>query len=91
MRQWIWRAIVGGLLGIPVCPAMVDAQQPGASQPASPDQQAELAKKLANPISDLVSVPFQFNWSRTSDRTTRPDSCSTSSRSFRSPSARTGT
>ena len=23
---------------------------------------AELAKKLANPISDLVSVPFQFNW-----------------------------
>src|SRR5262245_51301927 len=28
---------------------------------ASPDE-AELAKKLANPISDLVSVPFQFNW-----------------------------
>jgi hypothetical protein len=26
-----------------------------------PDQQ-ELAKKLANPVSDLVSVPFQFNW-----------------------------
>ncbi len=25
-------------------------------------QQADLAKKLANPISDLVSVPFQFNW-----------------------------
>ena len=24
--------------------------------------EAELAKKLANPISDLVSVPFQFNW-----------------------------
>ena len=22
----------------------------------------DLAKKLANPISDLVSVPFQFNW-----------------------------
>ena len=62
MRQWLWRAIVGGLLGIPVCPVMVDAQQPGAPQPASPDQQAELAKKLANPISDLVSVPFQFNW-----------------------------
>jgi len=24
--------------------------------------QQELAKKLANPVSDLVSVPFQFNW-----------------------------
>lgn len=23
---------------------------------------ADLAKKLANPISDLVSIPFQFNW-----------------------------
>ena len=26
-----------------------------------PNQQ-ELAKKLANPVSDLVSIPFQFNW-----------------------------
>jgi hypothetical protein len=24
--------------------------------------QAELAKKLANPVSDLVSIPCQFNW-----------------------------
>ncbi len=23
---------------------------------------ADLQKKLANPISDLLSVPFQFNW-----------------------------
>jgi hypothetical protein len=48
------------------------AQPASASQPhlrrgsggqaASSDQQAELAKKLANPVSDLVSVPFQFNW-----------------------------
>jgi hypothetical protein len=22
----------------------------------------ELAKKLANPVSDLVSIPFQYNW-----------------------------
>jgi hypothetical protein len=34
-----------------------------AQQPAAPPEQAEeLAKKLANPVSDLVSVPFQFNW-----------------------------
>ena len=33
------------------------AQAPGGSGDAS-----ELAKQLSNPISDLVSVPFQFNW-----------------------------
>jgi hypothetical protein len=40
---------------------VVDAQQPAAAAPAA-DQSAELAKKLSNPISDLVSVPLQFNW-----------------------------
>src|SRR5215471_11319268 len=35
--------------------------QPPASAGGSGDS-AELAKKLSNPISDLVSVPFQFNW-----------------------------
>ena len=39
-------------------PAPAQAQQP----PAAPGSTEELAKKLANPISDLVSVPFQFNW-----------------------------
>jgi hypothetical protein len=29
---------------------------------AAVTNQQELAKKLANPVSDLVSVPFQFNW-----------------------------
>jgi hypothetical protein len=37
------------------------AQQPAAA--ASPeDKSGELAKKLSNPISDLVSVPLQFNF-----------------------------
>jgi hypothetical protein len=26
------------------------------------DENADFAKKLANPIADLFSVPFQFNW-----------------------------
>jgi hypothetical protein len=57
-------------------PAAVLAQQqssapdPAASNgaapspaPAAPEtDNAELAKKLSNPISDLVSLPFQFNW-----------------------------
>ena len=38
-------------------PAPADAQEP---TPAAP--QEDLARKLSNPISDLVSVPFQFNW-----------------------------
>jgi hypothetical protein len=54
--------MVIGLLGITAYPVSADAQQAGSSQPASSDQQADLAKKLTNPVSDLVSVPFQFNW-----------------------------
>lgn len=41
-------------------PVGASAQQPPA--PAAEGEGAGLAKKLANPISDLVSVPFQFNW-----------------------------
>ena len=37
------------------------AQKPAAAAPAE-DKSTELAKKLSNPISDLVSVPLQFNW-----------------------------
>jgi hypothetical protein len=33
-----------------------------AQQKPEEDDSATLAKKLSNPISDLVSVPFQFNW-----------------------------
>lgn len=32
------------------------------SEHASATDSQELAKKLSNPVSDLVSVPFQFNW-----------------------------
>ncbi|HEX5214232.1 MAG TPA: hypothetical protein VFV98_02150 [Vicinamibacterales bacterium] len=51
-----------------VCLALcVSAPVFAQSSPAQPagagvGDDAELAKKLSNPISDLVSVPFQFNW-----------------------------
>jgi len=48
-------------LAVAICvlaPSLATAQQ---SQVSTPDS-AELAKKLVNPVSDLVSVPFQFNW-----------------------------
>jgi hypothetical protein len=38
------------------------AQEPPPVPPAAQGESAELAKKLSNPISNLVSVPFQFNW-----------------------------
>jgi hypothetical protein len=41
-----------------LAPSIGRAQQAATAAGES----AELAKKLANPISDLVSVPFQFNW-----------------------------
>lgn len=40
---------------------VADAQQPAAAAPAE-DKSTQLATKLSNPISDLVSVPLQFNW-----------------------------
>jgi hypothetical protein len=38
------------------------AAAPAAGAQTADGEGAELAKKLNNPISDMVSVPFQFNW-----------------------------
>jgi len=46
--------LTGGILALAALGA-------GAAHAATQDSQ-ELAKKLSNPISDLVSVPLQFNW-----------------------------
>ena len=35
---------------------------PAGAQEAQPDAAAELAKKLANPIASLISVPLQYNY-----------------------------
>jgi hypothetical protein len=62
------RASVGryALLGLLVLsmPAEVRAgrQAAAAARPAADTAAGDLAKKLSNPVSDLVSVPFQFNW-----------------------------
>ena len=51
------RLVLGAALLIS-SPASARAQAPAAP----PEAATDLAKKLSNPISDLVSVPFQFNW-----------------------------
>ena len=36
------------------------AAMPAAAQQAGTE--AALAKQLANPVADLISIPFQYNW-----------------------------
>jgi len=50
------RVLTGWALALVVASASWAQESGGA-----PDAEA-LAKKLANPISDMVSIPFQFNW-----------------------------
>jgi hypothetical protein len=48
---------------ISLVPGIANAgQQASDAKRPTPEESEELAKKLSNPISDLVSVPFQFNW-----------------------------
>ena len=53
------RALLVGL--VLMAPVAAAAQQPPAAS-AAEGGAADLAKKLANPVGDLVSVPVQFNW-----------------------------
>src|SRR6187397_3082569 len=58
---------------VALCASTTAFAQTSPGQPAAAGDDAELAKKLSNPISDLVSVPFQFNWEQNAgpDKQTR--------------------
>lgn len=51
--------ILGSLL---LASSFLKAQDHATATHAAAASDEELAKKLSNPIADLVSIPFQFNW-----------------------------
>lgn len=60
-----WSAAVGAIGLLLAVPALAQSAGSGAAEPAAGPQGSdaqELAKKLSNPISDLVSLPFRANW-----------------------------
>lgn len=58
-RTWTLRA---ALVLVAVTGTRATGQEPSQPADTTPASQEALAKKLSNPVSDLVSVPFQFNW-----------------------------
>ena len=53
---------MSALLAIVVALSLPAESRGQQAAPPTAEESAELQKKLSNPISDLVSVPFQFNW-----------------------------
>lgn len=45
-----------------LAPADATSSSSGSAAAEEPNQEAELAKKLQNPVAALISVPFQNNW-----------------------------
>jgi hypothetical protein len=45
-----------------ICALTMPLQHAKAAEPADADQGAELAKKLSNPVADLISVPFKLDY-----------------------------
>ena len=83
MKSFLKSSVIAALL---LSTRELPAAEPGKVNAPAPaeDEQADLAKKLNNPISNLISVPFQNNWDYNigpaGERSTR----STSNRSSRS-------
>ena len=58
-----WGGALALCLGVSTPASATDSKEAvSAAHAASDATSQELAKKLSNPISDLVSIPFQFNW-----------------------------
>jgi hypothetical protein len=61
-RRFALAVTLCALLAAMPARAQTTEQENGASSDGS--NAVALAKKLSNPVSDLVSVPFQFNWAQ---------------------------
>jgi len=65
IRKTILVAGAVALAAIVALPLGAAAQEPPAgAATAAPESAVDLAKKLSNPLANLVSVPFQFNWAQ---------------------------
>jgi hypothetical protein len=56
------RALTWGGCAVALCLVAASPALAQHGETTGGQSQQELAKKLSNPIADLVSVPFQFNW-----------------------------
>ncbi|WP_373046283.1 neuromedin U [Vulgatibacter sp.] len=62
MRAWWAGPPVGALLCALPAPAPAQQAEGGAHPADQPEEAQALAQQLTNPVADLVSIPFQFNW-----------------------------
>jgi hypothetical protein len=62
MNRYMQMLTAAVLLGAGWWANTLSAAQEGTSEGAAGSEAAELAKKLQNPVADLISVPIQNNW-----------------------------
>ena len=62
-KNLFWTWAITAVIGL--CSSNLYAQEGSPESNATPsdaESKAEIAKKLANPIANMISVPFQWNW-----------------------------